>query len=107
MADQLPARLERAGRSHQLTRATRAQERTELAIYEHGLEARYLAEIDRIDSQAIADVAREAIEQELSTLSYGLELAEGSAAKSELVSRLVSLQANIDNRRIARRFGGQ
>jgi hypothetical protein len=80
-------------------------ERTELAIFEHGLEARYLAECDRLDAQAIADVTREAIEQEVGVLDDGLELAKGSVAKAELVARLVSLQANIDNRRIARRFG--
>jgi hypothetical protein len=107
MADHLPARIPRAGHSRQLAWATRAQERTELAIYEHTLEARYLAEIDQIDSQAIADVTRESIGQELSTLSYGLELAQGSAAKAELVSRLVNLQSALDNRRIARRFGGR
>lgn len=107
MADELPVRVARAGHSRQLAQATRAQERTELAVFEHGLESRFLAEIDRLDSQAIADVVREAIEQELSTLSYGLELAQGSAAKAELVSRLVNLQSAVDNRRIARRFGGQ
>jgi hypothetical protein len=107
MADELPVRVARVGHSRQLAQATRAQERTELAIYEHGLESHFLAEIDRLDSQAIADVTREAIEQELANLSYGLELAQGSAAKAELVSRLVNLQSTLDNRRIAQRFGGR
>jgi hypothetical protein len=107
MADELPIRAPHTGHSRQLVRATRAQERTELAIFEHGLEARFLADIDRIDSQAIADVTREAIEQELANLSYGLELAQGSPAKAELVSRLVNLQSTLDNRRISQRFGGR
>lgn len=99
MPDRLPARLAQAGQ------AVRAQEQTELAVYEHALQARYLAECDCIDSQAVADVVRETIEQELTTFDYGLGLAQGSVAKVELVTRLVSLQANLDNRRIAQRFG--
>lgn len=103
----LPVRLPDArGYSRQLARATKAQEQTELAIFQHSLESRYLAEIDAIDSQAIADVAKTALEEELSVLDWGLEQAAGSAAKAELVSRLVSLQSKIDAGRIARRFGG-
>lgn len=92
--------------SRQLARATRAQEGTELAIFEHQLSARYLAECDRIDSEAIADVTRSALEQELGVLDWGLAEAAGSPAKTELVSRMVGLQSKIDSARIARRFGG-
>jgi hypothetical protein len=92
--------------SRQVTKASRAQEQTELAVYEHHLEARYLAEIDLIDSQAIADVAKGALEEELAVLDWGLKQAAGSPAKAELVSRMVSLQSSIDSARIARRFGG-
>jgi hypothetical protein len=102
----LPSRWEGTHTSRQLTRAVEAQRRTELAIFEHSLEARYLAECDRIDSQAIADVTRTALEEEMAVLDYGLQAAEGSAAKAELVSRMVSLQSKIDGARIARRFGG-
>lgn len=91
--------------SRQVARAARTQEGTELAIYEHQLGARYLAECDRIDSEAIADVTKGAIEEELSVLDYGLDQAGGSAAKIELVSRLVGIQSRIDAARIARRFG--
>lgn len=101
----LPVRRE--GRpSRQLTRATRAQEHMEREVFTHHLQARCLAEIDRIDSEAIADVTKGALEQELAVLDYGLELAAGSPAKAELVSRMVSLQSKIDSARIARRFGG-
>lgn len=92
--------------SRQVTKAAKAQERTELAVFEHHLQARYLAEIERIDTEALSDVVKAALDEELTTLDYGLELAAGSTAKAELVSRLVSLQSKIDGARIARRFGG-
>jgi hypothetical protein len=102
----LPARQgDLLGESRQVRRAVQAQERTELAIFEHHLQARYLTEIDRIDSTAIADVAKAALEEELNILDWGLEQAAGSPAKAELVSRMVSLQSKIDSGRIARRFG--
>jgi hypothetical protein len=104
---EFPARRPDPGRpSRQLARAAEALRRTELAIFQHGLEARYLAEIDRIDSQAVADVVRAALEEELSVLDWGLERADGSAAKAEIVARKVTIQASIDSTRIVRRFGG-
>ncbi|MGA7966748.1 MAG: hypothetical protein WCB49_12855 [Gammaproteobacteria bacterium] len=94
------------GGFRQVAKAVHAQERTELAVFEHHLQARYLAEVERIDAEALGDVIETALDEELSTLDYGMELAAGSAAKGELVSRLVSLQSKIDGARIARRFGG-
>ena len=102
----LPSRWEGVRADRQLTQAVEAQRKTELAIFEHNLQARYLAECDRIDSAAIADVAKTALEEELGVLDFGLDLAGDSLAKKELVSRLVSLQSKIDSARIARRFGG-
>ncbi|HSS34291.1 MAG TPA: hypothetical protein VLL27_13525 [Solirubrobacterales bacterium] len=104
--NELPARLDGLRPSRQLTRATAAQERTELAVFEHHLAARYLAEIDRIDSTAIADVAEAALGEEMRVLDWGLSEAGDSVTKAELVSRKVSLQSRINNARIARRFGG-
>lgn len=92
--------------SRQVRRAAQAQEKTELAIYEHHLAARYQVEVDRIDSAAIGDVAKSALEEEMRVLDWGLEQAAGSQAKAELVSRMVSLQSKLDNARIARHFGG-
>jgi hypothetical protein len=89
-----------------VARAARALQSTELAIYEYGLDARRQAECDRIDSQAISDVTRTALEEEMNVLDWGLERAGGSQAKRELVSRMVAQQSAIDIRRIARRFGG-
>jgi len=80
-------------------------ERTELAVHSHFLQARYLAECDQIDSRAIADVTRCALEEEMAVLDFGLEAAGTSQAKAELVARMVSLQSKIDSARIARRFG--
>lgn len=90
----------------QAARAAKAQERTELAVFEHHLATRFQAECDRIDSAAIADVTKAALEEELAVLDWGIAQAAGSQAKAELVSRLVSLQSKIDAARIARRFGG-
>jgi hypothetical protein len=101
----LPARLTDAGSSRALARATRATEQTELSIYKYHLDARRRAECDRIDSQAIADVTRSALEEEMSVLDSCMARAGDSPAKRELVARMVALQSDIDIRRISRRFG--
>jgi hypothetical protein len=102
----LPARLsDVALPSRALVKAARATQRTELAIYEHGLDARRQVECDRIDSQAIADVTRTALDEEMDVLDWGLERAGRSPAKRELVSRMVAQQSRIDIARIGRRFG--
>jgi len=101
----LPARLTDANPSRALARATRDTEQTELSIYRHHLDARYRAECDRIDSQAIADVARSALDTEMDVLDSCMAKAGDSTAKRELVARMVALQSEIDIRRISRRFG--
>jgi hypothetical protein len=90
----------------QVARARRAQTNTELAIYQHGLQAHAEAEMDRLDSQAIADVSRTAMEEELALLDYGLHCAGQSPAKIEIVARTVERLSTLNNRRISRRFGG-
>lgn len=101
----LPARRD-PDSSRQLTRAVEVQNRTELALFEHRLEARYQAELDRLDSQALGEVITTALDEEFQTLDWGLEQAGGSAAKAELVARMVAMQSTINQARIARRFGG-
>lgn len=91
--------------SRQLARAVAAQRHIELAVFEHNLEARYVAECERIEAQALSDVVRTALEEELSVLDWGMEQAAGSVAKAELVSRKVAMQSRINSARIARRFG--
>jgi hypothetical protein len=99
----LPARLgEGEPSQRQLARAAKAVQSTELAVLKHSLKARYEAECSRLDSQALSDVVRCAMEEQVANLDYGLRLAAGSAAKAELVSRLVALHSDIDNERIRR-----
>jgi hypothetical protein len=90
----------------QSAKARRAQASTELELFRYGLTARARAEIDRLDSQALADASRASLEEELDTLDYGLARAGTSAAKVELVARHVQRMATINDRRITRRFGG-
>lgn len=103
----LPIRLEGVRATWQQSRAVEAQRKTELEIFRRALHTRFLAECDRIDSEAIADVARHSLQEEMNVLDYGLQLAGDSLAKRELVARLSALQSRLDNERIARRFGGR
>jgi hypothetical protein len=89
----------------QLARASRAQGKAELAVFQHGLAARVQSEMDRLDSQAIADASRAALDEELDLLDYGMSRAGQSAAKVELVARHVERLSAINNRRITRRWG--
>jgi len=90
----------------QVTKARRAQTSTELAVFNRALETRALAEIDRLDSQAVADASRAALDEEVGLMDYGLGRAGQSAAKAALVARHVERVATINDRRITRRFGG-
>jgi|ERR1700722_1865739 len=90
----------------QAAQAAKAQGKAELAVFRHGLGARVLSECDRLDSEAVADASRSALEEELDLLDYGMSRAGQSAARMELVARHVEALSNINNRRISRRFGG-
>ena len=90
----------------QLQRAARAQQNTELETFQHSLAARFRAECDRIDTYAVADALRTALDEEIDLLAYGMRRAAGSAAKAELVARKAEMLSTINNSRIARRFGG-
>ena len=92
--------------SRELAKARRAQASSELELFRYGLVARTRAEMDRIDSQAVADASRTALEEEMDLLDYGMARAGTSAAKLDLVARHVNRMAIIDDRRITRRFGG-
>lgn len=100
----LPEPLTDEFSSRQHARATRAVQSTELAVLKHSLTARYQAECSRLDSQALSDVVRCAMEEQVSNLDFGLRLAGGSAARAELVSRLVAMHSDIDNERIRRQW---
>ena len=101
----LPVPWEGPRPSRQLVRAAKAQSRTELDIFRHALNARYVSECERHDAHALSDVVRTALEEEIGNLDWGLEQAAGSAAKAELVSRKIAMQAKINSDRISRRFG--
>lgn len=90
----------------QVVKARRAQASTELRLFSYALEARTRAEVDRLDSQAIGDASRAALDEEVDLLDYGLARAGSSAAKTQLVARHVERMAAINDRRITRRFGG-
>jgi hypothetical protein len=99
----LPARRDdRAALPRFRGRAGRQQQRTELAIVEHRLNAWHRAAIDQIDSQSTADAIKAALHEELDLLDYGLRSAGGSAAKAVLVSRKVEQFSALNGRRIGR-----
>ena len=85
--------------------ARRAQRQAELTVFRHGLAAAVKAQCDIRDSQAIGEAARASLDEEIDLLEWGLYLANGSAAKRELVVRKVEMFSSLNNRRISRRFG--
>jgi hypothetical protein len=89
----------------QLSRAVRLQRRTELNILRHSLRAREAAEVTRLDTQALSDVVKTALEEELNLMEWGLDRAGGSPARAELVARKLAMFSNINSDRILRRFG--
>lgn len=92
--------------ARQLVRAQRAQAGTKLELFRYSLQAHARAEIDRMDSQAIADASRAAFDEEADLLDHCLSRANGSAAKAALAARHVERLAAINDRRITQRFGG-
>jgi hypothetical protein len=90
--------------TRQVAKARRAQSSAELTVFRHSLQIRVQAEEDRLDSQALGDASRAALDEEIDLLDYGLGRAGRSAAKVELVARHVQRMANINDRRISRRF---
>ncbi len=90
----------------QLARAQSAQLSTNLAVFQHGLEAQAMAEMDEQDSRALGDAARTSLDEELGLMRDGLAQAGQSATAVELVARKVEIVANTNNRRLTRRFRG-
>jgi hypothetical protein len=91
--------------SRYLVRAQHAQDSAELEVFKHEIQAAALSAIDQIDAQTLADAARSSLEEELRLLDEGLARAGSSKAAIELVSRKLNILANINDRRISRRFG--
>jgi hypothetical protein len=90
----------------QVVRARKAEASTALELHRYGLGARFRAQVDIYDSQALSDANRAAVAEEMDVLEYGLSRAGMSAAKIEMTARAVQRMAIINDRRIMRRFGG-
>jgi hypothetical protein len=90
----------------QLVKASREQASSSLEVFRYGLSARAAAQMDQIDSQAVADVSLTAFEEECALLDRGLARVGPSATKAALLARHVERLATINDRRITRRFGG-
>jgi hypothetical protein len=91
--------------SRHVARAVKVIRSTEMAVLKHSLKARYEAECERLDAQALSDVVKTALDEEMTNMDYGMRLAAGSPAKAEIVARKLAMQAQIDEDRIRRRFG--
>jgi hypothetical protein len=89
----------------QAAKANRDQASTELAVFRYGLRTHAEAAMDRLDSEAVADASRTALEEELDLLDFGMGRAGQSAAKAAIVARHVEKLVSINDRRLTRRFG--
>lgn len=90
----------------QLREAQRAQASSSLEVFRYGLGAHARAEIDRIDSETVADAHRAAAKEELDFVDDYLERVGQSKLKSELVARHVKRLSDINDQRLTQRFGG-
>ncbi len=89
----------------QLEQARRVEAETALELhrYKHG--SHFKAQIDIYDSEALADANFAAASTEMDVLEKGLSRAGNSAAKVEITARAVQRMADINERRIRRKFG--
>jgi len=87
-------------------RARKAEASTALELHRYRLGARFRAQVDIYESQALADANRAAVCEEMDLVDYGLSRAGTSAAKIEMTARAAQRMATINERRIMRRFGG-
>jgi hypothetical protein len=102
----LPARLpDGVPNRRQLIRATRAQERIELAILEHQLGALYDRECALIDSDSIKEITMSSLDNVVEVLDHGLEKARGRPAVGEALARAVSRMESLEDAAIMRRYG--
>jgi hypothetical protein len=90
----------------QLDKARRVEADTALELhrYKHG--ARFRAQIDIYDSEAVADANQAAACTEMDLMDWCLSRAGMSVAKIEVTARAAQRTAIINDRRIMRRFGG-
>ena len=90
--------------SRYLDQVSRTQQDVELAIFVRAVLARYRADTDRLDSQALADALQAALEDAVGLLEHGLKLAAGNPYAVDLVTEAVELLSAMNRQRIVRRF---
>jgi len=88
-----------------IERVARAVQRTEVAVTEHEVELWGELEMLKIDLAARAKAAEMALDQDIKLLDRGMERADGSRVKQELVLRYVDDQ-NQDFRQLIHRILG-
>lgn len=86
-------------------RVAREQRQAGATITRHAIRESMLAEIDRIDSQALGDALKASLDEEVALLDYGQQLAGDNPSAAVLVLRKVQLASAVNNRRIQSRFG--
>lgn len=88
----------------QVGRARRIAAGAELEVFRHTVRAQAMAAMDAADSQALADAARAALDEELRLFDEGIARAGTSQTKLALVSQKLALVSQANNARLARRF---
>jgi hypothetical protein len=97
--------LPAAPRAFAVQRVAREQHQAGVTVVRHAIQESMLAEIDRIDGQALGDALKASLDEEVGLLDYGQQLAGDNPAAAVLVLRKVQLASAVNNRRIQSRFG--
>ena len=85
-------------------KASRAHQRAMLEVFQYELDRHVRAQKDQIDTQALGDALRCALNEEMDFLDDGLDRANGSQAKLEILAPKLALYSRKNNARIERRF---
>jgi hypothetical protein len=101
MSDHLP---EYRSPSEVNPKALRAHTRAKLEVFYHDLAQHVRSQKDQIDTMALGDALRCSLREEMDLLDEGLDLANGSQAKLEILAPKLALFARKNNARIDRRF---
>lgn len=102
--DRLPDRRPPAGSPATNAKATRAHQQSVLELFRYELDTYVQSQKDQIDTLALADALRCAFNEEVAFLEDGLDRANGSQAKLEILVAKVALFSRKNNARIERRF---
>lgn len=79
---------------------------TAIEVYGHRRDARKLAACAEAEIEALADVNRTAMNEEMDLADAGIARAAGSSLKSKSVARALQRQEAIADRIVRRAFGG-